>query len=234
MLGFFSRKEMPSEIRGPVFHQVEYGNMNAEDREALQKAIAQSNGVARVFVHPFFDRFNTSEDIALEHLTKAERVHKGVEKVLTAKNEEGNNPPIFFMEEGSNEKKLKSFLQSRANFSKAFSVIVKTIEGESTPDVLKGARDLILDPNLFSQKSWKIFIDSLKALGVKKAIIGGSFFWTDEDEDNTQGYGPGCVGGAIEEFASNGIEVVISNFNNPDAREEAKNNPWLNKFTKNV
>lgn len=218
----------------PLFRLVEYEGMDAEDREALQKAIAKSNGVVRVFVHPFFDRFNSSTDMALEHLSKAERVHKGVAKVLTAKNEEDRNPPILFMEEGDNMKKLKAFIESHGNFAKAFSVIVKTVEGTSVPDVLRGVGNLILKPSLFSEKSWKIFIDSLKGLGVKKAIVGGSFFWANGEGANSQGYGAGCVGGAVSAFSGNGIEVVISNFNNPDARKEAKNSLRFNKYLKNV
>lgn len=227
---------MRSEIKDRTSHIMEYARMNVGDKENLQKEIAQSQGIIRVFVHPFYDRFNTSEAIASEHLTKAERVHKGVEKVLLAKNEAGDNPPIFFMEESDNRKKLETILRSLQVSEKTSVVLVETLEGVPTPKVFERKETLKFFPDLqrLTEKSWIVFIKNLKDLGVKKAIIGGSFFWTGQEEINSQGYPPGCVGAAIHEFASNGIEVVISNFNNPDAREEAKNNPWLNKFTKNV
>ncbi len=174
--------------------------LEPEEEEELRKKIEESNGITRIFVHPYYD---------INH----NRIHKGVEEqrmIRTIQKMEqmihsGDRkaPPIIILE----EEEFYSNLKNKLNLpdKKSNSVLmVETIPNDPTP--LQG---------------FEKFIDQLRNLGVIKIITGGQRLYISPLMLTQEG----CLGLTNNALKGAGFEVVESYLSSPDNRTTV-NDPW--------
>lgn len=197
----------PEYERGIQFES--FFELDEAKQKLLEAEINQNRGLVRIFVHPYYDVYDST--VSLNDSKKAGLVRNGLVKVIE---KNGNNIPLLVMEETGKESKtagkLKSLIDPNINAKIYF---IPTKDGFSTPQIPN-------QPKIDDYKRWKILVDKLEELGVKKILIGGMFLWIDSRGRDEEMTGDGCLGAAIKKLSPH-FEVKISNFSNPDGRMEA-------------
>jgi hypothetical protein len=194
----------------------EFFKLSEPERESLKVEIENSKGTIRLFVHPFFDFYNSIEPKYMGNLVNAKFVRQGMDKILHSSK---TRLPVLIMEE---EPFVDTTLETLRQTNPENSVyVVPTEEEMSVPIAMpyKQPQDSEgMEQNYY--ENWRVFIAQLSLLGVKKILVGGSFFWADNKGGIGVGKGSGCMGSAIKQLRnSKDFEVIISHFSNPHGRK---------------
>jgi hypothetical protein len=211
------------------------------DQEALRRRVEKWDGVARVFVHPFFDVGERGMHPygAAEGGKFLASQREGITKMLERNPED--TPPIFVFEE---QWRLGGVGPRYAAMKNA-PYIIPTSEDRPDP-ILPEVGDTFRDLT-DTQKAWDGLSKVLVGLGVKKLLIGGTYLRIDPDVYEGDGRDPehiseqldkmkayfemiarergvdprfyshyifGCVGEAAKQLAAK-FNVVISNLSFP-------------------
>lgn len=187
-------------------------NLSPEEVRHLRSRIEKWAGLVRIFVHPMYEKWMHSQEIYLNHTNgkELEKIENFLAKLLAMPEEK--TPPIIIMEETKYITALQNWLKTNpqgASQDKVF--LVKTRPDNFRPDL----------ENKNEKESWKILIDKLTDLGVKKILMGGMYFATNEFERDWTKRGPGmsyCVGIAMSHLSKDKagkFEVELSALTSP-------------------
>ena len=198
-------------------------SLSDETIDDLKKRIDESNGLVRVFIHPYYSKNNGET-------TRETKSSKGLDSIISSSSEK--TPPIIVFEESSMVKKTTKHLVEVSGQSRAKTILVETNDKTSNPKTETMGTE---------EERWGAVINILIQLGVKKVLIGGekleiiggellNFLSKDFDRfrvrralegaKNTNYSFFGCVGQAIKYFEQFGITVEISNLSHPESRAD--------------
>jgi hypothetical protein len=190
-------------------------------KENLTQKIASSNGVIRIFVHPFYEDYYNITVFDENNIDDKKRKDNVIE-VLRRVAESGHNekPPIFIFEEAGHYErdhlleKLNNTIKSEIQDP---LYIVPTIAGDPTPYEKTG--DPQVDDNVPYEERWEKLIATYKQIGVKKAILGGMnlFIVKDQSESELKDNMYECVGKAAEKLSPH-FDIQISSAAYPHNR----------------
>lgn len=211
-------------------------SLSEEENELLVSRIQTSDGVIRVFVHPYYYekmRARDGEARAMEEdtlldtiggitdssLKKLDRIYETIPRIVRSCAEKG--PPIIFFEEEPRIKKLGVELDEMLSQSSsgARAYLVPTFEDRATPRVAITADDQSMARQ--DEENWPLLIDQFKTLGVKKIIIGGTFLTIEKGENERTAQYNYCLGTARNEL-SKSFDVSLSELTFPHGRREER------------
>ena len=195
--------------------------LSDETIDDLKRRINKSNGLVRVFIHPYYSKNNGET-------TAETKSSKGLDSIISSSSEK--TPPVIVFEESSMVEKTTEHLVEALGQSHAKTILVETNDKTSNPKTEAMGTE---------KERWASVINILIQLGVKKVLIGGEKLeiiggdllnFIDKDFDqfkirralegaqNTNYSFFGCVGQAIKYFEQFGIAVEISNLSHPESR----------------
>lgn len=191
--------------------------LSVEEKEILARRLSAINGVARIFVHPYFiqDSYPKQSHV---NFPNYQIVGDLVEKLVAMP--EGKTPPVFIFQE-----------------KKSIDLLLKHLKGKIKQNIYiveTETSDIRLSNTDWSYSKLK---DLFASLGVKKIIIGGQtlgiFPETLIDKGNLvfpdsfklDSYSPwinGCVGDVINNLQGGVFGIQISNFNLPSSLKDIR------------
>lgn len=196
--------------------------LSQEEKDALKGQTSKFHGLARVFIHPYFE---------INHNPKSQlgnQVSVGLERILGRPNDA--TPPIVVFEE---ERMLVSTVNRlRASTESSGHPVYLVVTNNVTPypKIIPEMSDTS------SEGSWSYINQIMKELGVNRIMLGGEIFEivsglaTDRLQkfyNSRQRLGAknvnynlfGCMGEAVKAFSEGGFEIEISDFARPDSRK---------------
>lgn len=198
---------VPETEQRPNQH-LDFFSLSAEDLGRLSESVKRSQGVVRVFVHPYFDSYNPKDADS----KNSERIQAGIVSILNSQNAgpDGHNPPVILMEEEGSIKKVKGIVSSSVPNSQENVYFVPTAQASPKPIIKVAGKFERDDP-------WPCFRRILSDIGAKKILIGGMYFWSSGKNAKTL---YGCVGEVIKQLSA--FEIQVSNFTSPDSRQDIR------------
>jgi len=191
--------------------------MSDIEKEVFRKRLEASGGVARAFVHPFYedhDQGGEAGSLYVKDRFKGDRVSKEeIQQVFfkLLKMPKEKTPPLLIFEERSFLGGMEEILEKNVGTEMQNDLyIVPTVNDGSIPVRRPG------DPG-DAPSRWQKFNASLKELGLKKVLIGGMYL-IKGGPASSQRYA-GCVGQATEAL-QNDFEVEISALSYPQNRSD--------------
>jgi hypothetical protein len=174
--------------------------LTPEEKESLKEKIENSDGLVRVFVHPYYVLPRQGdEEFLIEKTGKIDNALK-----VMAFTETENTPPAFVMEEYDKIDRLASLIATDKNGEpeKIRNEIyaIPTIKGDSAPVV--DFKPMQTVPH--EKVKWANLIKQFEELGVEKILIGGMFLGLPGSEPSA------CVGHAINHL-KNDFNMELSN-----------------------
>lgn len=195
----------------PVFHNVL--SLTEEERETLKSRIAESQGLVRIVIHPYYLKqiaslSDSSEYKIKLHGPRATIVEESFDRMLKAKS---TVPIMLFDSEeriGGTKQKIDPILKASGNEL----YLVPTYDASPVPSA-KVSKSV--------EGEWKFFIDIMKNLGVKRLIVGGMYLFVDvsigskQNSENLRG----CVGVAIDALSPY-FAIQTSSIAHPKSRKD--------------
>jgi hypothetical protein len=174
--------------------------LNEEEQQKLIQDIAKSNGVIRVFIHPYYDINHR-----IDHNDETAHIRKWLEYMAASNSDK--QPPVFIFEEFNRVNELNSKLNETVGQNSV--ILVKTYRNDPMPVCASGE-----EGSMWKQlMAWKKLRKKFKELGVRRIIIGGMRL--EVDPENIYG----CVGNAARNLESD-FEIIISYLSAPHSRRE--------------
>jgi len=226
--------------RKPMIKFIDFFNMSTEEYQELNEAVQASNGIVRLFVHPFYnDSALEMESWPISGINKEGEeqnffakhprnpgegdtiIQRGLDRVIT-----NGSVPVLIMQRIDEIEALRERLESEKNSS---IYVVPTMimtrpknriirEDDSTP-VMPDSYKAKLDSNDQQLDDYWIFVRALEDLGVKKIILGGKQLRMGVSAPSKMIVPYGCVGQAFK-YLSSRFEINISNFASPHNQNE--------------
>jgi len=225
----------------PLMPTINIVTISETQTQRLQSRVAASNGLIRIFVHPFFeqywDRHCYRDHVENGTYPKIDAIKSGLERILSLPPEK--TPPVFILEELERMDQTAATISSMNSTSGNEVYFVPTQRTRSQP---KFTDISVLDDD--NGKNWKKLADIFTSLGVRKAIVGGSrltVHYIDDprvltDDKETTAFAKQleksgalytnvdihrCVGSAIA-YLSNYFDVEVSTLAHPHSRGDIK------------
>lgn len=186
-----------------------------EEKNLLSQRIKEANGLVRIFVHPYYQKYKVARGYVPprpiedepEEKTKKETLNRAILKM--AKLTPEKTPPIFFFEEFERVNEFKKKVEGvlRNEF-----YIVPTEPSEPKPKI--DSEDLV--------DSWHTLSNKLHELEVKKILIGGMYFEVNYERPRPEGDDSPlwqCVGVTIDNLRKD-FEIEVSNLTLMHGRKE--------------
>lgn len=192
---------------------VDFLTLSQEQEDAFKKRIEQNKGLVRVFIHPYFEKI--TPHYSEKRAEKIKAINLALQKMLSLPEEK--TPPILFFEE---KEKISKLEENIGNIELKNRIYTIPTYG-SSPEPFIHKKGVTEEEKM---KNWTPVIEKLKALGVKKALIGGMQFdvyilgRTSENEPDEIVLDR-CVGEAIKRLSKD-FETEISYLNFPENRRK--------------
>lgn len=192
---------------------VDFLMLSQEEEDAFKKRIEQNKGLVRIFVHPYYEKITPY--YSKKRAEKIEAINLALQKMLSLPEEK--TPPILFFEEKEKRSKLEENIGDIELKNRIYTIPTH----ESSPEPFIHKKGVTEEEKM---KNWTPVIEKLKALGVKKALIGGMQFnvyllgrtYKNEPDEIVLDY---CVGEAIKRLSKD-FETEISCLSLPENRRK--------------
>jgi len=194
------------ELRGVDLRIHNLLELDPAQEEALRARILESNGIIRVFVHPYFN-LNQKDGDRNKDIVKMQDV---LSKMINSQSEKV--PPIIIFEEVTQIGNLRTHLNCNAQNLRDIYV-VPTKPNNATPFSVDNQTAHGYDFML----AWHSLRKKLKALGVTRVIISGMNF--EKMNNGEKQEMSGCVGLAAGHLRKD-FEIEISFLNYPHNRKQ--------------
>ncbi len=185
-------------VNNPLDYPRELFNLSDSEIDEVKRQVNAVGGLARVFVHPYYD-------LNCGRVVCPGKVSRGLERILTSSSP--LTPPVIIFEEvdmvDETWRRLRPMLQKTEK--KVF--FIKTMQHSPIP-----IKPAFVRNNSFDAR-WEAIIEVLRRLGVKTVLIGGQRL-----SIHYFSYLSGCVGYTASVFSKSGIKVEISSLAEPDSR----------------
>lgn len=190
---------------------VDFLTLSQEQEDALKQRIEENQGLIRVFIHPYYEKTSYSK----ERAEKIKAMNLALQKILSLPEEK--TPPILFFEEKEKMPKLEENMGDIELKNRIYTI--PTHESSPEPSIHKKG---VIEKE--KMRNWTPVIEKLKALGVKRALIGGMQFKVhilgrtskNEPDEIVLDY---CVGEAVKRLSKD-FETEISYLNFPENRKK--------------
>lgn len=180
--------------------------LSDEEKKDLTERIRESDGIIRIFVHPYYALHEIHSQGQIDDL---ERIDGALHKILGYKKDE--RPPVIVMEGYQTIEELYNLIKG---FNQDDIYIAPTFCGTSQPYPGEESLQFPIDKEKISS-NWQEYIDLLTELGVEKILIGGQYLSVHSSQhmrtDDSR-YSR-CVGFAINILRKN-FNLRISNATN--------------------
>lgn len=187
--------------------------LSDKDVESIKDRTARSNGLIRIFIHPYFQLHRRGG------ISPDNKISRGLENLLAKSSSDA--PPIVIFEEPFTLEKTLPRLQTVVKESRQPVYLVLTQNLTSDPGYIPEM------PNQTAKGSWDFLGDTLKSLNISKAIVGGERLDIGMRgiSDNLEAYRDmrraqgaknvdydisGCAGHAIAELSKRGFIIDVS------------------------
>lgn len=219
----------------PVFE------MDPEEKEILKAKVEKSDGLVRIFIHPFYSRVSDNfKDVKRDPAA----VEEGMVRIINSSDE--RTPPLFLFEQQMQIEDSEAILADVLESSHNDLYLVPTQVNSANPKMSKSGEG---DSTAARAKAWTELRSLFREVGVKKIIIGGmhmkiepvpSRFKTGagyhpkakhflmneafrrqrekKGARSTDYYITQCVGEAAQQLSS--FDLEISGMTFPDSRKE--------------
>lgn len=224
LMSEFLKQEQKRTAENKILNFLE---LSEAEENLLKKRIEENQGLIRVFVHPYFEKI--SPFLNKKRAEQMKVMNLALQKILSLPEEK--TPPILFFEEEEEIPQLEEGIGDIELKNKIYTI--PTFSCNPGPRINKEEFNVKT-----IEKNWKVVIDKLKSLEVKKILIGGiqllafaeaSFSPDKSDEIKYQG----CVGGAINHLSEN-FDIEISNLAFPESRKDVDEIKKRIKFKKQL
>jgi hypothetical protein len=207
--------------------------LSEKESDLLRKRIEENCGTIRMVIHPFFRKPENIDIVTDDKVRRLVRIQNAIKR-LTALNSK-HTPPIIFMEDAEEinelEKRLIGLAKGKIYFVRTAHKSPRPLDPLTPPTRLD---DASIEGNLAGDpKSWRLLIETLQCLGVKKIIIGGENLYITENRDDPESRNAeypfpvakvklgGCAGTTIKQLRKI-FDVSFSCLAFPDSREDLR------------
>lgn len=208
-------EKLEKEPKEPNF--LNFFELSEAQLRLLQERVEKSNGLVRIFVHPYI--VSKGQEMPEKDQKMFDAMDRSIRRILNISDE--GRPPLLIFEERSKVEKLTREL-SEVGSGRTYIVPTFDASPEPKPEEhsVNSSRDI--------GSNWSLLVQKFKQVGIKKAIIGGMFFSVKVKKyDTSKDASPEkakidmdlCVG-RIAKILSRQFTIEISNLGWPMSRKE--------------
>lgn len=202
-----SLSEIEEEKRATKIIRDVFG-IKKSDIGAFRSAVKRAGNRVFIIVHPYFDKYERrkSEEIHPNSARAMQRINTFIS------NPSAHKPPIIILEEHFRVSNTKRHIRDTAGrLSINGTYFIPTRKADPTPEFTFDS------PDGPTKGLWEDVIGALRALGVQKILLGGTYLHMSGSMDPK--YVRGCVNLTWRQLARN-FDVQISSFVGPARRQD--------------